>query len=89
MIGIVKRVFGEHVDWNFTGGAAQVVDGALAVKITQSGGFTYIGESLPGTAEATASWRAQRISSSGTTVWADGDSDFNNVATDLTGLSYS
>lgn len=70
-------------------GAALVSDGALAVKITQSGGYTYIGEAVPGTAQATAAWRCQRIDSTGTTIWADGNGNFDNVATDLTALSYS
>lgn len=69
-------------------GAMPVSDGALAAKITSSGGYTYVGEAAPGTAQATAAWRCCRIDSTGTTVWADGDGNFDNVATDLTALSY-
>lgn len=70
-------------------GAALVADGALATKITVAGGYTYIGEAIPGVAQATAAWRCSRIDASGTTVWADGNGNFDNVATDLTSLSYS
>jgi hypothetical protein len=64
-------------------------DGAYATKVTTGGGYTYIGEASPGTAQATAAWRCQRIDASGTTTWADGNAAFDNVATDLTALSYS
>lgn len=70
-------------------GAVQTMDGALATKITASGGYTYIGEAMPGASQASAVWRCQQIDSNGSVLWADGNSDFDNVATDLTALSYS
>jgi hypothetical protein len=66
-----------------------VNDAAYAVKLTSSGGYTYIGEAVPGTLQAAAAWRCQRIDSSGTTTWAGGNGLFAHVATDLTALSYS
>jgi len=64
-----------------------------AKKITVSGDYTYIALSVLGTADAAATWQAYRIDSSVTDdtrfMWADGDDKFNNVATDLTALSYS
>lgn len=66
---------------------------ALATKITVNGDYTYIGKAAPGTAQSTAKWQCKKIDGSvaGTTVitWADGDVEFDNVATDLTALSYS
>lgn len=64
---------------------------SLAVKMTEVGNVTYIAQAKPGTAEATAKWQAKKLDqSSGLVItWADGDADFNNVATDLTSLSYS
>ena len=59
------------------------------VKITEDGSDTYIGFANPGTAEATAKWAAIKIDSTTLITWADGDDDFNNVASDLTALSYS
>ena len=66
---------------------------AMATKITVSGSYTYIAIAAPGTAQDTAKWQVKRIydDGAGTTVitWADGDANFDNVATDLTSLSYS
>jgi len=65
----------------------------MAVKITVSGSYTYIALAATGTAQATAKWQVKRIYDDGagttTITWADGDSEFDNVATDLTALSYS
>ena len=65
----------------------------MAQKIVESGNYVYICVAPPGTAQAAAGWQCKRIDSSvaGTTVftWADGDTEFNNVATDPTALSYS
>lgn len=73
------------------GGALLMTDSGLATKITVSGSITYIGEAAAGTAQATAAWRCQKIDeSSGTVItWADGNTNFDNVATDLTALTYS
>jgi hypothetical protein len=63
--------------------------GAMAVSIQTSGTDTFIGEALPGTALATAAWKAYQVDEDGNITWADGDANFDNVATDLTSLSYS
>lgn len=64
---------------------------SLAVKVTESGTTTYVATAAPGTAQATAKWRCLKVDeSSGTVItWADGDPNFDNVATDLTALTYS
>ena len=64
---------------------------ALAIKVTVSGSVTYVGIATPGTAQATAKWQCKKIDeTTGTVVtWADSDANFDNVATDLTALSYS
>lgn len=63
-----------------------------ATKITVSGNYTYIAKAELGTAQATDKWQVKRVDISvpGTTsiTWANGDDKFNNVATDLTTLSY-
>jgi len=63
----------------------------MATKITTVGDITYMGFAKPGTDEASAVWQARKVdTSSGVVVtWADGNADFDNVATDLTALSYS
>lgn len=61
-------------------------------KITTSGLTTYIAIAPPGTAQASALWQAKKIVDDGagtvTITWAGGGS-FNQVATDLSALSYS
>lgn len=63
----------------------------LALKKTVSGTTTYFGLALPGTTQAAANWRCFKVDeSSGMVItWADGDFNFDNVATDLTALTYS
>lgn len=70
-------------------GAAHVTDGALAAVVVASGGNTYICEAVPGTLAATAAWRCQCITATGTTTWADGNSNFDNSASAPAGLTYS
>ena len=68
------------------------VNRLFAQKVTVDGDDTYIGEAEPGTLQAAAKWRCKKISVSGgttTVTWADGNTEFDNVATDLTALSYS
>ena len=64
-----------------------------AQKIVVATVYTYICLAEPGTAEASALWSISRIEDlgSGNSVitWADGNSKFDNVATDPTALSYS
>jgi len=63
----------------------------LAVKVTVSGAVTYVGMAAPGTAQSSATWQAMKIDETTGTVitWADGNSSFDNIATDLTALTYS
>lgn len=61
----------------------------LASKVTESGEYTYIAKAAAGTLESASTWQAKRIDSTGTTTWADGDTEFDNVASDLTLLTYS
>jgi hypothetical protein len=71
----------------------RMVGDSLAIKVTVSGSITYVGLAAPGTSQSSANWQCKKVdeSVSGTTVitWADGNGGFDNVATDLTALSYS
>lgn len=64
----------------------------MAQVIVESGAYTYICIAPPGTDRSTAKWQCKRIdtSTTGTTVftWADGNTDFDNSATDPTALTY-
>lgn len=64
----------------------------VAKKITTSGDITYIATAPIGTAEATDGWQVKKIEASGANTvitWADGNAEFDNVATDLTTLTYA
>lgn len=65
----------------------------VAKKITIDGTITYIGSAPAGTAQATAKWQVKKIDETDANnvviTWADGNTDFDNIATDLTSLSYS
>jgi len=64
----------------------------MAVKVTISGDDTYVAYAPIGTAQSSAAWQCKKIAVSGsdiTITWADGNANFDNVATDLTALSYS
>ena len=69
----------------------RMVANSMAMKITEVGDVTYVAMAAPGTAQATAKWQAMKIDeSSGIVItWADGDANFDNIASDLTALSYS
>lgn len=64
---------------------------SYTVKITTVSQITYIAKALPGTAQSAGSWQALKIDETSGFVltWADGNANFDNVATDLTALSYS
>ena len=64
----------------------------VAKKITVSGANTYVATAPIGSLQASAVWQVKCINvTGGDTVitWANGDANFDNVATDLTILSYS
>lgn len=75
-----------------TGQPFKFVDGIpYSYKVTVDGTSTYVGVANPGTNQSSALWQCFKVdTSSGTIVtYADGNSNFDNVATDLTSLSYS
>jgi hypothetical protein len=62
----------------------------LSKKIITDGAYTYICSAPPGADEATAVWQIKRVDSSNGAkiMWCDGDDNFDNIATDPTGLNY-
>jgi len=65
--------------------------GDYALKVTVDGSVTYVGIAAPGTLQSEAKWQCKKIDETTGVVitWADGNANFDNVATDLTSLSYS
>ena len=65
---------------------------SLAVRLDDaSATVSYVGEAAAGSAESAAAWRVKRIDeSAGTSIlWADGDTNFDNVWDDRTSLTYT
>lgn len=62
----------------------------LATKVTVVGLVTYIAIAKPGTLQSESKWQVQKIDKTTGTVitWADGNANFDNLATDLTSLEY-
>lgn len=75
------------------GGGAS--NGSIATnysEITQiSGNYVYTAKALIGSQTQDAVWQVSRTDTTGpiVTAWADGNDNFDNIATDLTGLTYS
>lgn len=61
----------------------------LQIKVVESGGYTYFCFAKPGTTEATAKWRVFRLDSTGNLLYADGNANYDNAATDPTALNYT
>ena len=74
--------------------AVTVLDGACVMnsKITTAGSITYNATALPGTSQSTAAWQVEKIDQTDPNnmliTWA-GTGQFDQVATDLTALTYS
>lgn len=83
--GATRRILTDFI------GNLSTASSKYAIKITESGDTTYIALAIPGASQASAVWQVMRIDESDGMVltWADGNSGFDNVATDLTALSYS
>jgi|SRR3990172_2730626 len=64
---------------------------SMAIKITEVGDVTYIALAAPGTAQATAKWQVRKLDQTTGIIitFAGGTANFDQVATDLTTLSYS
>lgn len=79
------------LEYDPSGATLRKVTDNLATKVTESGLVTYVAEATPGSSQASSVWRVQKIDETTGAVitWADGNTNFDNVATDLTALTYS
>jgi hypothetical protein len=79
------------LEWNGSG-YVRKTSGLTAKKITVSGDITYVASAAIGSLQSAAVWQCKKIEVSGSNTiitWADGNSNFDNVATDLSTLTYS
>lgn len=63
--------------------------GNYTSRITENGGYTYIGEALPASATSSAVWRISRVNSSGTELWANGNTSFTHIYDDILIISFT
>jgi hypothetical protein len=61
----------------------------LQMFCDSDGTYDYFCFAAPGTAQATDKWMVFRLDNDGSKQFADGNANFDNVATDPTLLSYS
>src|SRR3990167_508426 len=75
---VVKQWDGANWNTIIIAGAGLVMDGALALVIYDTGTNTYLCESAPGTAVATAAWRIAQVNNSTNQIkWCDGNGNFD------------
>ena len=63
-----------------------------AKRVDEASPYTYVGEAAAGTATSSASWRVSRLEASGNDViilWADGNTNADNIWDNRASLSYS
>lgn len=63
----------------------------VAMKVTKGTGVTYIGIAPIGSSQSDPVWQCHLITVSGNDTvftWADSNANFDNIATDLTALTY-
>jgi len=74
------------------GQVALMRDAPYAQKVTVAGVVTYVAIAAVGTLQAAALWQAKRITVAGADTliaFADGNANFDNVATNLALLAYA
>jgi hypothetical protein len=88
----------EYVSWD---GEVSIASGVITVDpVTPysvlvdeaSSTITYVGEATPGTATSAATWKVKRINSAtllAEILFADGDSNYDNIWDNRAALSYS
>jgi hypothetical protein len=61
------------------------------VRIVESGGYTYIGKAVAGSLQSATKWQVSRIDESSGMImlFADGDTNFDNVWNNYATLTYS
>lgn len=81
----------ENLSYDGSGNLQRDISKNVATKITTSGNITYIAKATIGSLQSAAVWQAKSVDSTTGVIitWADGNANFDNIATDLTALTYS
>jgi len=81
---------GHRLEYTSEAGFRTSSETSLTVRVDEGATYTYVGEATPGTAQAAAQWRIRRITNADTTtLFADGNSNFDNIWNDRTTLTYA
>lgn len=81
----------ELLGFDGTNNPVRVSSRELAEKVIIDDEIVYKAEATTGSSYGNAVWRVRKIDTTGGNVfitWADGNSNFDNLATDLPGLDY-
>lgn len=68
------------------GGGASVV--SYITLMDDTGTYLYVGEAIPNTSAASASWRIKRVSDT-SVLYADGNTNFDNIWNNRSSYTYS
>lgn len=69
--------------------SAQTIIDEYSKLVVSSSGYTYTMYSVPGSLSGDATWRVSRTDAAGTRMWADGNTNFDNIASNFASLSYT
>lgn len=71
-------------------GSVTATSSAYTLRYDEGATYTYVGEAEAGSAEGSAVWRIKRLTNADNTIlWADGNTNFDNIWTGHSGLSFS
>lgn len=79
-------------DVGLTDDALNVSEKGFSTFFRTSGNYYFHAEAVPGTLVTSAGWRIKRIYDDGNSIdvmWADGNTNFDNIASDYASLTYS
>lgn len=81
----------EEIAFDGTTVPQRTVSKQTATKVTIVGTVLYVGKAPIGSLQSAAVWQVKKVDSTTDILitWADANSNFDNVATDLTALTYS
>ena len=89
-VDIKDREYQKFIEAGLNNPAIKAFYPPLALKIPEVGAVMYIAKAPCGTAQASPLWQAFKIDETAGLIitWADSNALFDNVATDLTLLTY-
>lgn len=84
----------DSLSWVAAGAAGGIIGGGGSSAVSyitlmdDTGTYLYVGEAMPNTSPASASWRIKRVSDT-SVLYADGNANFDNIWNNRSSYSYS